>query len=771
MNNQPLLPEPHSISLARMSYVEAPLPVVLDDSGPSSLLEYWRILRRRKGSLFLIAFTGLLLAVVWTFQQGPVYQARTVLEIQNINENFLNMRAVTPTDTEGAANPLETDLQTQVNILQSNTVLGRVVARPGINARLSVPRTSGIARWRAALNFAPPAAIPTRDDLIRSLSAGLKVSARANTRLVDVLYDSTDPALAADVANALAAEYISQNLQSRWQSSQQTGEWLTQQMEDVRIKLEKSEDQLQAYARASGLLFTSEKDNIAETKLHQLQDELSKAQADRVTRQSKYELASTAAPESLPEVLDSSALKDYQVKLTDLRRQLAEQTASLTPAHPIVKKIQAQVATLEAALERERAAVVGRIRNEFESAQRRERLLASSYDAQARLVTEQSTRVAHYNILKREVDNNRQLYDSMLHHVKEAGIASTLHASNIRIADPATPPRTPYKPSLPVNAAVGLFTGCFLGIAFVVVRERADRSIQAPGEVSLLLDLPELGVIPSANAERSRCFAYYYQKSRLAEANGNGTEAGGEKDRKLVGKTPVELITWKSKPSAVAECFRSTLTSILYSGENGNRPRVIALTSANPQEGKTTVASNLALALAEIGRRVLLIDADLRRPRLHEIFEVPNAWGLTDVLEGRKAPAESDATVIETSYPNLFLLPAGSVPSNISAVLHSPVAMDFLKRMRHEFDMILIDTPPMLHMPDARLLGRMADAVVLVVRSARTTKEAATSVGRRLAQDGTRVLGTILNEWDPRNATQAGYERKYSSVRGSHSGV
>ena len=211
----------------------------------------------------------------------------------------------------------------------------------------------------------------------------------------------------------------------------------------------------------------------------------------------------------------------------------------------------------------------------------------------------------------------------------------------------------------------------------------------------------------------------------------------------------------------LADSFRSTLTSILYTGENGDRPRVIVLTSANPGEGKTTVASNLALALAEIGRRVLLIDGDLRKPRLHEIFNVSNAWGLSDLLEGTKPPEGSEAMVVGTGYRDLYLLPAGSAASSISSLLHSPRALEFLQRMREEFDTVIIDTPPMLQMPDARVLGRLADGVILVVRSARTTRETAAAAGQRLAEDGTRVLGTVLNEWDPRKTSHAGYEYGY----------
>ncbi len=737
---------------ARPSYLDVPPPVVLNDQGPGLLLEYWQMLRRRKGAFLLIAFLGLLAAVLLTLPQTPVYQARTTLEIQNLNENFLNMRDVNPTVNEAGATPLETDLQTQISILQSESVLKQVIAQLDLPTRLPAQREkSRLAAWRKALHLPEAKSAATVESLLPQVAASLKVRAQANTRLVEVLYDSTDPRLAADVANAVTAEFIRQNLDSRWQTTQKTGEWLTGQMEDVRIKLERSEQQLQDYARSAGLLFTAEKDNVADEKLRQLQLELSKAEADRVTRQSKYELAAKTSPDSLPEVLDDPTLKDYQVKLTDLRRQLAELTSTLTAAHPSVIKVQAQVASMEAALAKERANVTQRIQNEFESARSREKLLAASYDAQARVMTEQSAKVTHYNILKREVDNNRQIYDSMLQHVKEAGIASALHASNIRVVDPANPPLLPYKPNLFLNSLLGLFGGGFLGIIFVVMRERADRSIQAPGEASLYLDVPELGVIPSAAAERSRSFDYYRQ-TWSAEAKKSETENR---------KTPVELATWKRKPSVLAESFRSTMASILYSGENGDRPRVIAVTSASPGEGKTTVASNVAQALAETGRRVLLIDGDLRKPRLHTIFNVPNAWGLSDVLEGTKPPEGSEAIVVETGYRGLFILPAGSVPASISSLLHSPKALELLKRMRKEFDMVIVDTPPMLQIPDARVLGRMADAVILVVRSSRTTKESAAAAGQRLIADRTRVLGTVLNEWDPRKTNHSGYEYGY----------
>jgi polysaccharide biosynthesis transport protein len=767
MASEPLFDDPRKDSLSRNGaknnllpprpqYVEVQSPEVFEEPGPGQLHEYWQIFRRRKGTLILIAFLGLLISLLLTLPQTPIYQARASIEIQDLNQNFLNMRNVSPTADDGNSGAPGSDIQTQANILQSESLLERVAAKLDLEKEMSPMDGGRLAAWRKALGLRQGKQASTREKILASVAKNLKISTVANTRLVEIRYDSTDPRLAADFVNTLTAEFIQQNIESHWKATQQTGEWLTRQMEDVRIKLEKSEDELQSYAQASGLLFTSEKDNVAEDKLRELQDELSKAQADRVASQSKYELASTASPESLPEVLDDATLTEYQSKLTDLRRQLAELSTSLTAANPAVKKIQAQVTTLESARDKERTNVVQRIRIEFESAQRRENLLAANYASQARLMSEQAAKVTHYNILKGEADTNRQLYDSMLQNVQEAGMTSALNASNIRVVDPAEPPTGPYKPSVVLNSALGLLAGAFFGVVFIVVQERADRTIHAPGEATIYLDVPELGAIPSAKAERSRLSAYHQ--------NGKGRKTSklenGEAWR-------VELVTSKRNPSVLADAFRATLTSILYSGENGDRPRIIVITSANPGEGKTTVACNLALALAEIGpsvlmQSVLLIDGDLRRPRLHEIFGVPNRWGLADILNGKEPPDGCEGIVSKTGFRNLSLLPSGLANGNTAVLLHSPRAIAFLNRMREEFHTVIIDVPPMLNMPDARVFGRLADGVILVVRSAETMRSAALAAKQRLTEDGTQVLGTILNQWDPRETNSYGYGYGYS---------
>ncbi|MGA2326203.1 MAG: polysaccharide biosynthesis tyrosine autokinase [Bryobacteraceae bacterium] len=729
---------------ARPGYFEPP-DQDFDQAASGGLLEYWRMLRRRKGTLVLIAFLGALAGFLLTLPQTPVYQARLSLEIQSVNENFLNMRDVNPTESGSSSYYPEYDIQTQVRIIQSRSLIERVIKKLDLENRPLIINDSRLSAWRKALGLPAPKPVSLRDNAIAMAAGNLKVRAQANTRLIEVLCDSTSPNLAADFANTLANEFIDQNLEARWQTSQRTGEWLTRQMEGLKIKLEKSEEALQSYARATGLLFTSEKDNLTEQKLRQLQEELTKAQADRVAKQSKLEMAASTSPDSLPDVLDDGSLKDVQAKLIDLQRQLAELSSTYTPAHFKVRKVRAQISAIESALEKERRNIVRRIRNDYQTAARREKLLAADYATHARLFSGQAALVSHYNILKREVDTNRQLYDNMLQRVKEAGIASALRASNIRVVDPAQVPGAPYKPSPFMNSALGLLSGIFLGVVFIVMRERADRSIREPGESQFFLDLSELGIIPSADSDPTR-------KRRLLPSHNPDSASLNQ----------LAVVTRDRKPSAMAEAFRTVLTSILFCSRNGGRPHVLVLASANPREGKTTIVSNLAIALTEIHQRVLLIDGDMRRPRIHEIFDLENKPGLGDLL---RQPATLDgcpiAGVHETSIPNLFVLPAGSSGAAVSSLVYSDRLPELMARVRQDFDMVLIDSPPLLQMADARVMGRYADAVILVVRANQTTRDAVRMARQRLADDGTHVLGTILNDWNPRHTASYGYYKYY----------
>jgi len=725
------------------------------DRDPGNLSQYWHILCKRKGTLFLTAVLSALAAFWLSRFQAPIYRTRTLLEIESLNDDFLNMRHVSPTASGEGSLSTEYNIRTQAMVVQSRPVLELAIKKMDIEKRLLAGTSGGHSfPWRKTRHPIEQEAVLRHDQALLAASYGLKVHIEPNTRVLEVTFDSTDPQLAADLANSIAGALTELSLEKRWETSQYTSKWLALELDSVKAKLEKAEDVLQRYARAFDLTFIAEKDNTAEERLRHLQLELSKAQADRVAKQAEHELAASAPTDSLPKILDDPTLKDYQVELTSLRRQLAELSTSFTSEHPKVVKLQSQIAAVGAALDTKRSNIVSRIRNEFEAARRRENMLIADRAAQLEFMSKQSDKVTHYMMLRREVDSTRQLYDSMFQRVKEASLASAMRAADIHVIEPASPPARPFKPNFFLNTAVGLVSGICAGVMFIVARARSNRGIQEPGETSFYLNVPELGVIPASGTEHNRV-------QRLLGKAGLQTLFPTEDPRSL------ELTTWtitrglRRWSSVIAEAFRLTMTSILLSEQNGSPPRVISLSSANPGEGKTTVISNLAIALAQANRRVLLVDGDLAKPRLHRVFEVDNSVGLSDALAGR-----SPIAIRETKIANLFLLPSGRNADE--TLFFTPHFRQLLSRLKTEFEMILIDTAPLLLVCDARLIGHQADAVILVVAQ-HTARDAVMLASQRLAEDGTHLLGTILNNWDPKTSIYgdreygAYYTRRYTN--------
>lgn len=733
---------------------------------PSLLLEYWKLVRRHKWMILLMAFLGALAGLLVALPQTKVYRSQTTLEIQPFNENLLNTRAVDPSASSADYYSAETNIPTQIKIIQSDTLVSRVVTKLKLDRNPEVLEQPGrISVWRRALGLPEPPAVSDHEKAVGMASGSLSVRILPLTRIVAISSDSIDPQVAANFANTLANEYIEQSIEVRWQSTQRTSEWLTRQLEDVKIKLQKSEDQLQSYAYSTGLMFTGEKkDSVDEEKLRQVQEELSKAQAVRFTRQSQFGIAVSGRAEALPEVFDNDSLKS-QDKLTDLRRQHAELRSAFAPGHYKVKAVEAQLKELETALAKERSNLAQRMRNEYEAAVRHEKLLHKAYAGQSKLVSEQAVKAVQYNILKREVDTNRSLYENLLQKVKEYGIASAMRTSNIRIVDPAKVPTFPYKPDLAQSTRLGLLAGAFLGVVFAFIRDRADRTLQAPGEAPLYLNAREFGVIPSAGSERKqRIYGHRQALLGLQIDSGDGKPANAHNGRNGHLSECVELVTWQQNPSRLAESFRTTLASILFSTDNGHSPQVIVVTSCSPMAGKTTVTTNLGIALAEINRRVLLIDGDLRKPRLHHLFHLENNRGLTDLLL-EKDPVEEyplESLAQRTEIPGLHVLSSGTSTHSISNLLFSTRLPQLLKRFKREFDTVLIDTPPMLNLSDARVLGRLSDGVILVFFARSTSRDAALTAVELFREDHTPVLGTILNHWNPkRNPAHDHYDHNY----------
>ena len=725
----------------------------------NALLETWHLLRSRLWLILLIGLLGGGIGSILTFQETPSYRASGSIEIQAPAETALGFQAAAPTGADGAA---DTYIHTQVKVLESRTLAKRVLAKLTATNRLSnFAAPDWVSRWKRALSSFSLAGLRGLFSAEGQRTSGaphvpnflFKVD-YDETHVVELICESPDPKFSADYVNAVADEYTQMQGEARFNDAKRTSSWLTMQVEDMRHQLEQSEDKLQGYARSTGMIISDgEKDNVPEEKLKELQAELSKANAERIEKQSVYEIATSSPAGSIPQVIDNERLSGYQVKLADLRRSLAELRSIYTPDHPRVKQVEAQIAALDSTFQKERDGVIARIRNDFQAAQRRESLLTTAYTAQTQVVSDRSAKLATYDILRREVETNRQLYGALLQKIKESGVASAISSSNIRVVDAAEIPGRPFRPVLSTNLAEGLVSGLLLGIVLVVLSDRINRSLKSPGETAFHLRVPELGVIPSYEAMVVRSNDNGLRPHRGLDLNGTANGNGSMPEER------VELVTSQDSPSAFAESFRNVLTSILLCNTTDTRPQIIVVTSATRQEGKSTSVSNLGLALAEIGQKVLLIDADMRKPRLHQIFSTPNSWGLSDLLR-EKTPLKDcplEAIARATQYNGLYLLPSGPATLSTSNLLYSVRVSELLQRVRTDFDTILIDTPPLLNISDARVIGRLADAAILVIRAGQTTRDLAMTAKQRLVDDGIAVLGTVLNRWDLKSTTRYSY--------------
>lgn len=738
-------------------------PPVAETDDLMLIMQFVQILWNRKWTLALTLVLGALAGLGFSLWTVPMYSAKTSLEIQNLQDPLA-----------GRTLTVDPTFATQLDLLKSGAMRSRaasnlLAAAPEEPVRVVEP----LAPLRRFIGMKDPAESVDWPKAVGMAAATLTVKATNESRLLDIVSFSANPKAAADFTNMLAKEYIQNTSDQRWESYKTSGEFLTRAKQELKLKLESSEQKLADFARSTGLVFTGETQNIAESKLTQLQDELTRATADRIHKQAVYDSStSTLNPtESLPSVLDNGPMGKYQSELSDLRKELAKLNTTFTPSHNRIQQVQAQIDELEKTRSAEQSSIKSRMKIEYETAIKRETDLRREFEGQRQILGGQADNIIQYNLLKREVDSNKSLYETTLQEATNTNLATAMRTSSAQIIDTAQPSASPVSPNLPLNLTLGMMGGMFFGALFVVIRSRSDVSIRAPGVMEVHLNLRELGVIPTATTDpgiKRLPSSPRAARSTTPTANGGFGRtmlSRGGKD----SEDCLELVTWNRKPSIISEAFRATMTSILFSGENGERPRVILITSPSPQEGKSTVISNLAIALAEINHRVLLIDADMRLPRLHTIFNLPNTFGLADILHERTPVEEypNDSIVRKTHIPNLYVLPAGPARANLSPLLYSNRMKELMMKFGDSFDTVLIDSPPVLSIPDARILSRSADAVILVVRAHRTHQEAAFAAAKCFEDDGRRLLGTILNDWDPKVSGGYGQYHSYYTYSGS----
>jgi capsular exopolysaccharide synthesis family protein len=727
----------------------------------NTLLEYIHILDRKRKIIVLLALAGALAGFLVNIAALPVYRARTSLDIQSLNSDFLDMKAVSATGDSGEAST-EAYVQTQIKMLQSDTLLEDTVRSLEVQSHVPyVERDDLLSQLKNALHLGHSARIPY-SMLLRDAAARIKVKPLGLTRLVEITCDSWNADFSAKFCNALTDTFRNDDYATRGAEASKTSEWLTHQVADVRAQAEESEKKLEAATGGNGLVLSNQNTSVAEDRLRQVQEELVRAQADRMEKQAAYETGLSSPVDTLPSVIDNPNYRQSQQQLADLRDKVAQLVPPLTEENPKVIHLRSQIKELETEMEVQRGSIVGRLKDDYNAAKHREDLLRVTYDEQEANTSSELGKTNKVNLLRREVDSEQQLYQTLLQRAKEAGFASAMHVNTIRIVDAARTPKVPFSPQRGRAVGVGFLLGSLFGVSFAFYKERTAGTIRFPGEVQSRIHVQELGVIPSMRQTRGRLDAA--SQSLMRSWPGIRT-APPSLSAALASQTSAHsaLHIWSEQFSIAAEAYRNTTFSILLASRVLGPAKMYVVSSPNAGEGKTTVVSNLGVALSQSQRRVVILDGDLRKPGLHTAFGIGNTTGLRNLLRGDINPltAPLDLFCQKTSVANLSIVTSGSGSEEVTELLHSPRAADLLQRLGEEFDLVLIDTPPMLHMADARIFADHTDGVILVFRSGVTNLDQAKAAHEILVHDRVRVLGTILNDFDPTREGKSGYYKSY----------
>jgi polysaccharide biosynthesis transport protein len=696
--------------------------------GQDSLLhEYFRTLMKRKWIILACVASIVGIVAVSTLRMPPIYVAVGSIAINKVDPMIFSLKESSPGEFE-YYDPA--DLDTEVRILRSDLLALQVIRQLNLDRPADTPASDGNELTSDASQSDPS----RTSTALASFRGNLQVSLVPNTRIIELRYRSTDKELAARVVNALASTYVEQNFKTRFESTMQASDWLSKQLVDLQIKVETSQEKLVQYQKEHQILGIDEKQNIITAKLDELNRELTSAEAARMEREALYRSVESAdgplpgdpSSNGKQSPTDSPLLEKLREQKVDLEVQIAQMNTQFGPAYPKLVQMNGQLKELTAQIQTENNKVVGRLRADYLASAQQEKMLQDALEQQKVEANKLNESSIEYSLLKRDVDTNRTLYEGLLEKLKEAGVTAGLRSNNFRIVDVARVPTAPSEPNLPRNLAFSLALGLTTGIGLSFLLEGLDNTVRTPDQAQAVSALPSLGMIPLGSRRRTEIS----HRKRLALAN---------------SKEAVELVTLERPKSQMAESYRALRTSLLLTSLGGP-PHVILVTSALPGEGKSTTTLNAAIVLAQKGARVLLMDADLRRPTLHKTLGMGPREGLSDVLTGNASLAQ--AIVPTHILPNLSLLPAGTPPPNPAELLASSNMRELLVQLRSQYDHIVIDTPPTLSVTDAVILSTLADRVVLVIRSAQTTKQALRRSRDILMQVNAHVCGVLLNAVD-----------------------
>ncbi len=537
-----------------------------------------------------------------------------------------------------------------------------------------------------------------------------------NSRLVDISVESHDAALSADIANTLAGQYIDQNMELNLFASKQAGSWLLDRIGELRKKVEVSELALQKYKEQTNILSLEKRQSIILQKVSEINTKVIEAKTNRIELETRYQQLAQLSKhpgmiESLPAVINNELIREVKSEYVKSQREYSDLSKRYKHKHPKIIRSKSQVELLKNKIALEVDKIVNSIKIEYEVAKSREKSLDNSLDVLKKEALKMNQKGIKYGVLNREVNSNKEMYNILLKRLKETNLSGGLKNSNIRVIDIAEMPILPIRPNIGLNLLLALALGSITGIGMAFFFEYMDNTVKSAEDIERFIKLPLLGSI-----------------SIIKQKNGN---------------QPEKIAALDSK-STISEAYRALRTGVIFSSTN-NQHKTLLITSAEPREGKTVTACNLAITMAQMGSKVLLIDSDMRKPRLHKVFGVDNSVGLSSLLVGQSSLHEA---VYQTQISNLMILPCGPIPPNPSELLVSKGMQNLIKELKGKFDRIILDSPPTVAVTDSTILSNICDQLLLVVSCGKTTREVISRCKKLLSNKGAQLLGIVLNNFD-----------------------
>ena len=702
-----------------------------------TLKDLGRIVLKYKWTLLLVVGMALMAAAVKTFLSTPVYRSTVILQIDRATPRVV--RFENDPEQERLGNDDAISMRTQQELLKSRSLAERVIDE------LRLDRSGARAQNSLALDSAPTvteenpqSGLETKGDYLDRLIAGYRKmtnpSSRSNevlgreavigeflgsltvepvrsSRLVKLHVDNTDPALAARIANTAVQAYIAMAMERRLEGTSYAKNFLEDQIKQVKAKLEESERRLSAYAQTNQIVTLDEKTSAINQTYVEYASALAKAEQETI-KAGAVLAEMQRNPEASAAVVDNKTIQAFKERRARLHVEYQENLRIFKPDFPKMLQLKAQIAEIDSQIQGEVVAVGGSLKAQFDAVARQESQIRDKLTQTRKAVLTTQEQSIDLNLLKREVDTNRQLYDNLLQRFKEVGISANISSNNISVVDSAEPPLFPHKPNLATNLLIGLIAGVLLGAAIVVALEVMDDSIKYPDEVERVLGLPLMGVIPKLRGKRS-------------------------------STRPIAMEVHDDPRSALAEAYRSVRTALQFSTAEG-APKRLVVTSTTRNEGKSTTSLALAINFAQMGQRVLLIDADMRNPTVHKLLGIPNEFGLSNLLS---SDHRGDKMITATSVPNLSVLTAGPVPPNPVDLLTGPKLLLLLNiTAALGIDYVIVDAPPMLGLADSVVLGNQLQNILFVVQASSTRKAHIRNALRRLRQAGLVPRGVVLTQ-------------------------